>query len=447
MNPFVHSQLPNFRALIPHGARLVVGSSGGSDSQALLHILAQLKDELGIETIIALGIDHGLRPEAGQELNLAADLASKHQIDFYRLNIQLDGKDNLLAQAREKRYAAFQAFAQEHSATAILVAHTATDQAETMLMHLTRGTGLRGLGGMRPINGNILRPLLHLERGQLMEYLHGENIPYASDPSNESLERTRTNLRHQVLPLLKDLNPQFENQMWKLSQRLQADEDFLHNLARKYLTNAKGVLNSIKAQVLRELAAPLRMRIYQLWLEEHKMYYSAENLQELDSLVEQGNGSLSVSGRDIHVDRDHLWLPSQSLKEHDFSPGTQIALAPFNMALKSSILSEQNPKFSGNAACLEAVFDASLLPEKLSVGPWRQGDEIAPFGLSGHIKVGDLFTNFKIPKALREVWPIVRAGEEILWIPGLKRANTAPITAKSVNILKMQVVGEIPWHA
>ena len=447
MNPFVHSQLPHFKALISSGARLVVGSSGGSDSQALLHILAQLKNELGIETIIALGIDHGLRPEAGQELNLAADLASKHQIDFYRLNIQLDGKDNLLAQAREKRYAAFQAFAQEHSATAILVAHTATDQAETMLMHLTRGTGLRGLGGMRPINGNILRPLLHLERGQLMEYLHDENIPYASDPSNESLERTRTNLRHQALPLFKELNPQFENHMWKLSQRLQADEDFLHNLALEHLTNAKGVLNSIQARVLRDLAGPLRMRIYQLWLEEHKMHYRAENLQELDALVEQGSGTLSISGQDISVDRDHLWGPGQSLKEHPFSPGSQIDLAPFNIALKSLLMDKQRPDYPRDPECLEVVFDATQVSENLSVGPWRRGDEIVPFGISGHMKVSDLFTNCKIPKALRQVWPIVRAGEEILWIPGLKRANTAPITAKSVNILKMQVVGEIPWQA
>ncbi|MDP7040432.1 MAG: tRNA lysidine(34) synthetase TilS [Myxococcota bacterium] len=447
MSDFAQSQLPHLKALIPAGSRLVVGCSGGSDSQALLDILARLKDELGIETIWAVGIDHGLRPEAPQELSLAAALAKTHHIDFHQVQITLDKGENLLAQAREKRYAAFENFAQEHHATAILVAHTATDQAETMLMHLARGTGLRGLGGMLPVNGNILRPLLHLERHALMDYLQAQNISYASDPSNASLERTRTNLRHQALPLFKELNPQFESHMAKLATRLQADELFLDNLASEHLTRAKSVLNSLQVELIRVLESPLRFRLYQLWLKEHEMHYTSDNLHELDSLIQAGRGALSIAGQDVSIERGHLWCGQMQFAERTLKIGSSLALAPFGIAIQSTLLPAQKHAHARTDACLEAVFDAERLPKDVSVGPWRQGEKLEPFGLGGHIKVGDLFTNLKIPKPLRALWPIVRANDQIIWIPGLKRASIAPITPKTLNLLKMQVIGEIPWQA
>jgi len=170
-------------------------------------------------------------------------------------------------------------------------------------------------------------------------------------------------------------------------------------------------------------------------------------LHELDSLIQTGRGGLSIAGQDVSIERGHLWSGQMEFAERTLNIGSSLALAPFDIAIKSTLLPAQKHAHTQTKTCLEAVFDAERLPKDVSVGPWRQGEKLEPFGLGGHIKVGDLFTNLKIPKPLRALWPIVRANKQIIWIPGLKRASIAPITPKTLHLLKMQVIGEIPWQA
>ena len=167
--------------ILPRHARVIVATSGGPDSQALLHLVASLREKNGISAILAVGIDHGLRLEARDELGLAEGLAKSLELPFEPLDVHVSKHGNLLEQARNARYEGLESARRQFEADAILVGHTATDQLETILMRLARGTGPEGIGGIPEVNGYIMRPLLNITRKRM------RSIPLISRASEPAL--------------------------------------------------------------------------------------------------------------------------------------------------------------------------------------------------------------------------------------------------------------------
>lgn len=223
--------------LLRRDQNVVCGVSGGPDSLALLHALALLQKRFG-HHLHAVGVDHGLRAEAAEELALAGELARGLDVPFHVVNLIVRSGANLQERAREARHRALQEAAAERGAEAIALGHTADDRAETFLMRLLRGAGPRGLAVMPPaapgIGGDIrlIRPLVAARRADVMAHLTRHRLTAAFDPSNEDRRFLRVRVRRELMPLLEDLSPQIVGHLCSVAEMLDAGDDPLAGFGR-----------------------------------------------------------------------------------------------------------------------------------------------------------------------------------------------------------------------
>lgn len=205
--------------LLAKGDCALVAVSGGADSTALLHVLWLLREELSV-SLVAAGIDHGLRTEAGQELAQVGTLAAALGIPFVVRKVHVAPGGNLQARARVQRHDALRSLAGQEGARVIATGHHADDRAETVLLRLLRGSGPRGLACLPPRQADLIRPLLLARRGDIDAHLARHRLPSSHDPSNDDARFLRTRVRHELLPLLTELSPGIVNHLTGLSDDL-----------------------------------------------------------------------------------------------------------------------------------------------------------------------------------------------------------------------------------
>jgi tRNA(Ile)-lysidine synthase len=250
------------RDLLRDAGRIVIGCSGGPDSQALLHVLWSLREEHGC-ALTAAGVDHGLRAGAGAELDLAADLARSLEIPFIGLRVQVPAGASVQARARDARYASLLACAADQGATRVAVGHTLDDQAETVLARVLRGTGIEGLAAIDPGRADgVIRPFIDAERSLVQAYVRELGLAHASDPSNQDPRFLRVRVRTELLPRLARENP-------RLNQALAHLADDARDAALALTQQADALLSQARSNVniLREAAGPLRRRALRRWVE------------------------------------------------------------------------------------------------------------------------------------------------------------------------------------
>ena len=223
-------RLAREHGLLARGSVVLCACSGGPDSIALLHVLALLRRRSG-HRVVALGVDHGLRADAADELALGAQLAAAQQIPFEVATLRVRPGGNLQERAREARHAALQRAAKRLGASAIALGHTADDRAETLLMRLMRGAGARGLAVMPPRSAGIgrgavplIRPLLGARRRDVELHLERHGLAFALDPSNDDARFLRTRVRRALLPLLEEMSPAIVSHLCGLADALAHEE-------------------------------------------------------------------------------------------------------------------------------------------------------------------------------------------------------------------------------
>ena len=256
------------------GEAIVCAVSGGADSMALLWGAYLLKEDLGI-TLCAAHFNHHLRgEESDADEQFVRDFCDRFEIPLRLGNGDVKpGKKGLEAAARDARYAFLNTLPGK-----IATAHTADDNAETVLMHLVRGTGLKGLGGIAPVNGRLIRPMLNITRRQVEAFLAEYHIPHIEDSSNAGDAFLRNRIRHRVMPLLQDENPRFAENVSAMAQRLRKDEQALAQLA-DYET-----LPDVPQ--LKALAPAVRSRMLEHFLKENGVQEpEAQHMALAESLV------------------------------------------------------------------------------------------------------------------------------------------------------------------
>lgn len=267
-------------AMLCPGDQVVCAVSGGADSMALLWAMYLLKDKLGF-TLSAAHFNHHLRAEeSDRDEAFVRDFCAGYQIPLALGSGQvIAGEKGLEAAAREARYAFLRALPGK-----IATAHTADDNAETVLMHLVRGTGLRGLGGIAPVNGMLIRPMLDITRAEVLAFLEQYHIPYVEDSSNAGNAYLRNRLRHHVMPLLKAENPQLSQNLSAMALRLRQDEATLNTLARENQTD--------RVWELRALEQGIRSRVLtQILLDAGVKEPGAEQIRAVEKLIFSDNPS------------------------------------------------------------------------------------------------------------------------------------------------------------
>lgn len=271
-------------SMVNPGEAVVCCVSGGADSMALLFALYLLQKKLGLQ-VSAAHFNHGLRgEESDRDAAFVRDFCRSYGIPLYEKKQQVcPGKKGLEAACREARYAYFRTLPGK-----IATAHTADDNAETLLLHLIRGTGLKGLGGISPVNGRIIRPMLMTTRQQVLAFLQEYHIPFVEDSTNETDDFLRNRIRHHVMPLLKQENPRLPENLSATAQRLRRDEAVLENLSREAETCG--------VDRLRQMEPALRSRVLGRLLEGWGLREpEAEHIAALEALVFSSRPSARVS--------------------------------------------------------------------------------------------------------------------------------------------------------
>jgi tRNA(Ile)-lysidine synthase len=249
------------RDLFARGDRVLVALSAGPDSTALLAALSALRDAGELAGVTALHVDHGLRAGVEADAACAAQACARLGVPFRTTAVKV-GPGNVQAEARRARYAALRAEAARTGASRIATGHTRTDQAETLLLRLLRGAGSRGLAGIPPRRGAVIRPLIDRARDEGLAYLAELGLSWREDPSNASPRFARNRIRHEAWPLLRALAPAAERALARAADLLRDDERALAGRARRRVQQATGV---DVAPLRREPLAVRRRMVRRLW--------------------------------------------------------------------------------------------------------------------------------------------------------------------------------------
>lgn len=266
--------------LISPGDQIVCAVSGGADSMAMLFAMYLLKEKMGIR-LAAAHFNHNLRgSESNADEAFVRDFCARYDIELFVGSAEVTaGEKGLEAAAREARYAFFATLPGK-----IATAHTADDNAETVLLHLVRGTGLKGLGGIAPIRGKIIRPMLSVTRQEVLAFLEEYHIPHREDSSNQTDQFLRNRLRHHVMPLLKAENPSIAENLSATALRLRQDEQALQENA--------AYTEPLEVRWLRNQSPAIRSRVLERFLKEHGVKEpEAAHIAQAEALVFSENPS------------------------------------------------------------------------------------------------------------------------------------------------------------
>jgi tRNA(Ile)-lysidine synthase len=456
--------------MIAPGEGLLVAVSGGPDSVALLHILYSLREDLRLRLEVA-HLQHGIRGvEAQEDAKFVAQLAAKLRLPLHLKEIDLPrirsaaGKGNLEALARAERYRFFAAVARERKLGKIATAHTQDDQAETVLMWLLRGSGLKGLGGMplvHPLDlANVelasrllvVRPLLYVSRAEIEEYLKEKDLTFRLDRSNQDLSFLRNWIRLKLIPQLKEkIDGNLLARLAQQTELIRQEDDLMDGLARGVLDEIRTAEGINRGSLLRHSKA-MQRRLLRLWIEATRGHLRGLDFQHVESLLDviadgPPQGRLSIPGGwQLVKEYETLKLDKQSRKMGQQCPCYSYNLrAGKDLLIHEAGLTIQSLEISPSLAGLpdnfmEAVFDIASLTADLTLRNFRRGDRFQPLGMTGHKKVKELFIEKKVPLAVRASLPLLVLGDEVIWIPGYGRSEYGKVTRVTKAILHLKAV-------
>ena len=449
---------------LPRGATLVVACSGGPDSTALLHALLAIQPATHLQLHVA-HLNHDFRgQEAEDDAEFVAEMAAK-----LNLPATIDEADPIAYQrergvssfeeaAREVRYRFLTNLANRIDAHAIALGHTADDQAETILMHILRGTGLPGLRGMQELtpwrdtpNGQpaiLFRPLLEATRHDTRAYCLDLNIPFREDSTNRSLRFTRNRVRLKLIPALREYNPQVRDALIRLGRAAAESHQFLADeldAHRPNIFSKQGRTVTLNAAALRNLHPALRsLALRRAYAEASgsPRRLSESHVKAMIALSEAPpTKTVHLPGGLAMQSAPHRLIicPLEQQKNADETPDYEY---PLNMPGTTRIPgwrisiepapSTLDPK---TLPPTDALFDSDKIGKNLVVRNRRQDDYFQPLGMSGRKKLKDLFIDLKIPRELRPSTPLLVSEKGVLWVYPYRTSEKTKIDATTKRSL------------
>lgn len=422
-----------YRLLEP-GESVVVAVSGGADSVVLLHCLLRLRAQYSL-TLHVAHFDHGLRETSRQDALFVEELAASWGLSA-TTETWTGGAGqgrSVAAEARRARYRFLDELASQVGATKIALGHHRDDQAETVLLHLLRGSGLRGLRGMLPLReGRLVRPLLGVGREDIEAYAKVHKLSFSEDPSNRDLRYLRNRIRWQLLPLLqREYNPSIARTLARMAAHVAEDEGYLDEGAGQTfnaLVDFQGTRICMSLGALRGLAPAIRRRILEraIWSVAPGAYLTTAHLEAVERLTTPGGPSAVTLPRNLRAWRSggflYLGRPAgvrrSSVYEELRVPGETV-IREWGVGVEATILPRSLAEHPPNRPD-RAYIDWKQVLSPLLIRSWRPGDRFRPLGLKGNKKLQDLFVDAKVPREDRERVPVVVDQKGILWIPGFR---------------------------
>lgn len=417
---------------------VLVGLSGGADSVALLHALKALEQAGEAGSVAAAHLHHGIRGEAADaDLAFCRALCQGMSVPFFHDRVDVPSlaaarKQSVEQAARGERYAFLNRTADACGAARIAVGHHMDDQAETVLMHLARGSGMAGLCGMPLRSGRIVRPLLGRRRTEIEAYLRERGVAWRTDETNASQEPRRNRVRHSVIPALETVNSGCVRHIAETASRLRADEALLQTLAAALLAESELDGGHDRRRLL-TAPEPLRARALMRLAAIGRADVFASDVARLSALLGGRTGAcIELSdGVSAWVDDRCVFI------------GRPEALAAFEVPFRQdgvtstpygSFFAERADRFCRPETPNEAYVDLSALPAALVARSRRDGDRFYPLGAPGSRKLSDCLIDRKVPRSFRGM-PLLASGQEVLFVPGYTISERIRVNADTTDIL------------
>jgi tRNA(Ile)-lysidine synthase len=392
--------------LVRAGEPVLVMVSGGADSVCLLDVAV----ELGA-SVSALHVNYGLREGADGDEALVRELCGALEVPLHVERVELGAEHNLQAEARERRYA----LAERYAVGDYAAAHTASDQAETVLYRLAVSPGRRALLGMEPRRGRLVRPLLEATRDDTREWCRSRGLAWREDPSNADPRFARSRVRHDVLAALRDVNPAAELNIARTAALLRDEETVLRGLVDERMTAGAALqLATLRASpraiarlVLREAAERAGVGLRR---------GDAERIMRTD---DRGTKSVDVEGGRALVEYGTVRFVAAG-GEAGAQPDPVRLIVPGAAEWGEWVVDARLGGFG------DVSVDAAALGDVVTVRGWRDGDRMRPLGLGGSKSLQDLFVDRKIPREMRRTLPLVESESgEIAWVSGAEVVGEA----------------------
>lgn len=443
-------------SMLTGGEKILVGLSGGPDSVCLLHVLTSLKDDFKLD-LNAIYIDHGLRPhETETEIEFCKNLCERLCLPFTTQSIDVNSYAqeqgmNLQEAARGLRYGIFEETAYQIQADKIASGHTADDQAETLLMNLFRGSGKKGLSGIPPVRGKIIRPLILTKRTEIERYLDEGKIAFITDSSNLKKYYLRNKIRLSLMPILKQYNPDIIDTLSRTAEILRDEERYFEVIVTK--TMMKLISRKTDARIELFLAPfaimdkVIMRRVLRRAIDETKGIRGTSliHIDDIIELIRKGNpGDRIYLPKGIRVIKGYatIILTSESpvqLNTYTLTVPGETILKEAGILIKASLMEGQESLRESGFGTTLGIFDADQLTFPLMVRPRKNGDFFYPFGFGKRKKLQDFFVDEKVPRDERDIIPLLMSGDDIVWIVGYRGDDRFQVTDKTKRVLRLEV--------
>lgn len=413
----------------------------------MLHLLNGVRKQLEFNLVVG-HVDHRMRPGSDQDARFVAELAEKFGVEFFQRALDPPGKKILAGRsleewARDERYRALDSMRVESGADVICTAHTADDNAETILAHLARGSGVAGLAGIPARRGRIVRPLLFATRTEIVEYAHRNAVLWRNDPTNEESEFTRNRIRHEVIPVLRAVfGPSVVEGITRTGFLMRELHEYLLPEIDEWYRNAlaasgEGVFLAIPA--LKRYFEFQRFSVVRValgqFLHDSPTFHS---VLRVAGLVDARPGQYVDVQKNVRAYRSRKYLEIVSVPpcetrvfpvekdEYTVIDGKRLWVQSLN----------EVPATLPRDPCIEFI-DADSVREQLTIRRWRAGDKMQPLGMQGSKLISDILTDREISGWARECKHVLLSGQDIVWLCGVCLSHRYRITEQTTKTLKL----------
>ncbi|MBP38249.1 MAG: tRNA lysidine(34) synthetase TilS [Dehalococcoidia bacterium] len=455
------------QAAVPDGSTLIVAFSGGPDSTAVLAGLAQLSANRNI-TLVAAHVNHQIRPAtSNRDQTVAEQIARALNIEFTAINADVPtlattNKISIESAARRLRYEALAKAVETHNAYGVVTGHTQDDQAETVLLHATRGSGLRGIAGMSynsllkiPDSAaelRVLRPMLDTPGAMCIEFCTQLGIEPAIDESNDSRDYTRNKVRLDVLPLLNEVTPESIRALARLAKNTSDDLEIIDWAVDQQLSIAQNTAGSYSRAVVddlpKSLIARVLMKAYELHV-GHSLNLDRSHVIDMANLLNGQSGtSIELPNQTaFYIDRESFGFRSPSNDDCPYPANLATAELPLpgttaigsGMTLSAEII--DRPLNLDLADAHVAFATPDLLSHSLKLRTRKNGDRFQPLGMAPQVKLQDFFIGAGVPERWRDRVPLVESDHGIVWIAGYRLAEWAKVLPEHSQVARFELAG------
>ena len=428
--------------MIKPGEIVGVACSGGRDSMCLLHYLNSIKADNDFE-VVAVNIDHGIRPNSALDTEFVMDYCKKNNIRAYKFKgeaLKVAKEEGLTVEqaARKVRYGVFETLVNKGLVDKIALAHHLNDQAETVILNILRGAGIHGARGMEPVRDGIyIRPLLNTPREEIMAYLDENNLEFVEDETNQDTTYSRNYIRNIIMPAFRKHFKSVDKNIVNFASLCSKDDDFITSQV-----NMDGVLTG--KDIVRiplsyfyqneSIVVRMLMKVFSKFVKQD--IESKHIKMVINFALEARNGNVISLPNKLKVMKEYDYIAIGKIKKKDVSSNYPFRSGKLRIEGYGTIRSTSS-KVLTEPKQHQHIVDSDRIPTTAEWRFRRDGDVFSPLGLNGSKKLNDYFIDKKVPKRLRDTIPVLAVDNNILIVADIEIADEIKVTDDTIHFYKI----------